>query len=121
MLLVASVFMHSPGSWICSSAKASNITVAAMFVYQTTSTLQPLPYPFLQLRCSELPQLLQSLLGQVETFDRRHILLRRLADAGGDDDGVRLQHDAVVYNLVNGEGDQVVVFNDGPLVDGAPI
>jgi hypothetical protein len=49
-----------------------------------------------------------------------HILGGRPADALHDDGGVGLEDDAVVDDFVDGEGYQVVVLDDGSLVDGLP-
>lgn len=43
---------------------------------------------------------------------------RRLAHALHDDGRVGLEDDAVVYNLIYGEGYKVVALDDGALVDG---
>lgn len=41
-----------------------------------------------------------------------------LAHALNNDGGVGLEDDAVVYNLIHGEGHEVIALNDGALVDG---
>lgn len=46
---------------------------------------------------------------------------RGTADALGDNQRVRLEDDAVVDDLVDGEGDEVVVFDDGAFVDGLSV
>lgn len=48
------------------------------------------------------------------------VLLGRLADSLDDDGGIGLEDDAVVDDLVNCEGHEVVVLNDGPFVYGLP-
>ena len=66
--------------------------------------LQPLSYPLGQLPLSKVPHVHQTLFGEVDVLHRGHVLGRGLADARGDDDGVGLEDDAVVDELVNGEG-----------------
>lgn len=79
--------------------------------------LQPLPYPLRQLPLSKLPRIQESLLRQLDIPHTRHILSRGPANARRDGDGVGLEDDSVVDELVNGQGDEVVVFDDGALVD----
>ena len=95
--------------------------------------LQPLSYPLRQLPLSKVPHVHQTLFGEVDVLHRGHVLGRGLADARGDNDGVGLEDDAVVNELVNGEGlfwsilrvqvlpsrtyHEVVVLDDGALVD----
>jgi hypothetical protein len=64
---------------------------------------QPLSYPLGQLPLSKLPRVQEALFRKVNVLHRGHVLRRRLADTRGDNDGVRLEDDAVVYELVDGE------------------
>ena len=49
-----------------------------------------------------------------------HILRRRPADSLDDDGGIGFKDDAVVDDFVDGKGHEVVVLDDGSLVDGLP-
>lgn len=64
-----------------------------------------LPQSFCQTPLSELPGIHQSLFRQVDVLHVRRIGGRCTADARGDEDGVGLEDDTVVDELVNGEGD----------------
>ena len=83
--------------------------------------LQPLPQPFRQSSSSKVPGVEQALLAKIDVPHVDHVLRRRLADAAGDDDRVRLEDDAVVHDLVKRYRDQVVVFDYGALVDRVPV
>lgn len=78
--------------------------------------LQALPQPIPQLSLTKLRQIIHTLLGQVDTLQVRHILRGRLADSLDNDSGVCFEDDSIVYDLVNGEGDEVVVFDYGAFV-----
>lgn len=98
---------------------------------------QSLSYPLGQLPLSKVPHVHQALFREVDVLHRRHVLGGWLADTRGDDDGVRLEDDAVVDELVDGERlrdgqrgpwmavvhtyHEVVVLNDGALVDRVPV
>lgn len=58
--------------------------------------------------------------GQVDAAEV-DVLGRGAADALNDDGGVRLEDNAVVDNLVNGQRYQVVVLDDGAAVDRLPV
>lgn len=81
---------------------------------------QPLPHPLGQFHFPKLPRVHQPLLAEIDIFHTRHILHGRPADATGDNNGVRFEDDAVVDDFVDGEGDEVVVFDDGAFVRGIP-
>ena len=82
-------------------------------------SLQSLPQPVRQLGLSELRQVVDALLAEVDAAER-HVLRGGLADSLDDDGRVRLQDDAVVDNLVNRERNEVVVLDNCPLVDRLP-
>ena len=82
-----------------------------------TKPLQALSQPVGELRLAQLRQVIHALLAEVDATDGQ-VLRGGAADALHDNRGVRLEDDAVVDNLVNGKGDEVVVFDDGALVDG---
>ena len=46
---------------------------------------------------------------------------RGLADTRRNDDRIRLEHNTVVDDLVDGEGGEVVVLDERALVDGVPV
>lgn len=79
-----------------------------------------LPHPLRQLLLPKLPHVQEALLAQIDILDIRHVLRRGLADSTGNNHGVRLEDDAVVDDFVDGEGDKVVVFDDGAFVGGIP-
>jgi hypothetical protein len=97
---------------------------------------QPLSYPLRQLPLSKVPHVHQALFGEVDVLHRGHVLGRGLADARGNDDGVGLENDAVVDELIDGEGlfwlvlfvqvmvcvtyHEVVVLDDGAFIDRVP-
>lgn len=64
---------------------------------------QSLSYPLGQLPLAKVPHVHQTLFREVNVLHRRHVLRRRFADTRGDNDGVGLEDDAVVYELVDGE------------------
>ena len=80
--------------------------------------LKPLPHPLRELLFPKFPHVQEPLLAQLDSLPTKRILRRSLADPARDDDGIRLEHDAVVDDLVDRERDEVVVFDDGALVDG---
>lgn len=79
-----------------------------------------LPHPLREFELAKLPRIQQALLAQIDVLHGRDILRRRFADATRDDDGVRLEDDAVVDDLVDREGEDVVVFNQGSFIGGVP-
>lgn len=84
------------------------------------NTESQLPHSLREFELAELPRIQQPLLAQIDVLHGRDILRRRFADATRYDDGVRLEDDAVVDDLVDGEGEDVVVFNQGAFIDGVP-
>jgi len=66
-----------------------------------------------------LRQVIDALFAEVDSA-QVHVLAGSLADALDDDSGVGLKDDAVVDYLVDSEGDEVVVLDDGSLVDRLP-
>lgn len=87
-------------------------------VYNDTRhiALQALPYPLAELHLAKLPGIQQTLLAEVDAAHALQILRGRSADARRNDYRVSLEDDAVVDNLVNGQRDEVVVFDNGALV-----
>lgn len=75
--------------------------------------------PVGQFRLAKLGQVVDTLFAEVDAAEV-DILRRRLAHSLNDDGGVGFENDAVVDDLVNSEGNEVVVFNDCALVDGLP-
>ena len=59
---------------------------------------------------TELPGGQETLFRKLNVLHRRHVLRWGLADTRCDNDGVRLKDDAVVYQLVNGEGLSWLVY-----------
>ena len=82
-------------------------------------TLQ-LPHPLRQLPLPKIPHIHDPLLAQIQLLHVRRILLRWPTDPACDDDGIRLEDDAVVDDFVDGEGDEVVVLDQGAFVGGVP-
>lgn len=84
--------------------------------------LQPLTQPVRNLGLAQLRQIVDALFAKgVDAPEVDHVLRRRLAASLHDNGGVRLEDDAVVDELVDQEGDEVVVFDYCPLVDGLPV
>lgn len=81
--------------------------------------LQTLSQPVGELRLAELRQVVDTLFAEINTADLE-VLGRCAADALDNNRGVGLEDDAVVDNLVNGEGNQVIVFDNGTLIDRLP-
>jgi len=75
-----------------------------------------LPHPLRELPLPKIPHIQQALLTQIQLLDIRRILLRRPADPPRHHHGIRLQDDAVVDDLVDGKGDEVVVLDEGAFV-----
>ncbi len=80
-----------------------------------------LPHPLRQLSLPEIPHVHNPLLAEIQFLHIRRILLRGFGDATGDDDGVGFQDDAVVDDLVDAEGDQVVVLYQSAFVGGVSV
>ena len=81
---------------------------------------QPLSEPLAQFRFAELVKLQETFFAQIDALHVGRILRRWAGDSAGDDYRVGLEDDAVVDDLVDGEGGQVVVLDDGALVDRVP-
>lgn len=79
-----------------------------------------LPQPLRQTPLSKLPGIHQTLFGQVDALQVRCIRSRSATDAGGDQHWIGFQNDSIVDNLIDGQGDQVVVLDDCALVGCAP-
>lgn len=84
-----------------------------------TNSLQTLSQPVCQFRLAELRQIVDALFAEVDAADGE-VLCGCAADALDDDCGIGLENDAVVDDFVNGEGDEVVVFDNGALVHRLP-
>lgn len=84
-----------------------------------TTPLQTLSQPVRQFRLAQLGEVVDTLFAEVDAAEV-HVLRRRLADSLHDDGRVGLEDDAVVNDLVNGEGDKVVVLDDCALIDRLP-
>ncbi len=81
--------------------------------------LQTLPQPVGELGLAELRQIVDTLFAKIDATDLE-VLGRCAADALDYDRGVGLEDDAVVNNLVNGKRNEVVVFDNGALVNRLP-
>lgn len=66
-------------------------------------------------------QLEQTLFAQVDALHVGGVLRGRLGNSAGDDYGVGLEDDAVVDDLVDREGGEVVVLDECALVDGVSV
>ena len=84
----------------------------ACYRYLTSSPSKSLPQPIPQLRLPKLRQIIHALLTQINALQLRHILRRRLADSLHNNRRVGLEDNAIVDDLVNSEGDEVVVLDD---------
>ena len=80
-------------------------------------SLHALPHPVHQLRLSKLRQVVDALLAEGVNAAEVHVLRWRLADPLDDDGRVRLKDNAVVDDLVHGERNQIVVLQEGSLID----
>lgn len=67
------------------------------------SISKTLSYPLGQLPLSKVPHVHQPLLGEVNVLHRGHVLRRWLADTRSNNDGVGLEDDSIVYQLIDGE------------------
>lgn len=77
--------------------------------------------PVCDLGLAQLGQIVDTLFAKgVDAPEVDNVLRRRLAASLHDNSGVRLEDDAVVDELVDEEGDEVVVFDYCPLVDRLP-
>lgn len=81
--------------------------------------LQPLAKPIRELRLAELRQVVNTLFAEIDAA-QGNVLGGRTADPLDDDGRVGLQDDAVVDNFINGQRDEVVVFDNGPLINRLP-
>lgn len=80
-----------------------------------------LPQALGQTALAELPRIHQTLLGEVDVLHVGRIGGGGTADPRGDHDGVSFEENSVVDDLVDGEGNKVVVLDDGTLVGGTPV
>lgn len=69
-----------------------------------------LSHPLGQFILAKFKQIVNALLTEVHTLDIGDILRRCPADPARHDHRINLQYDTVVDDLVDGEGDEVVVF-----------
>jgi hypothetical protein len=80
-----------------------------------------LPESLAQFRFAELVQFQETLFAQIDALHVGRVLRGRARDSAGDNHGVGLEDDAVVDDLVDGEGSQVVVLDERALVDGVSV
>ena len=80
-------------------------------------SLHALPHPVHQLRLSELRQVVDALLAEGINAAEVHVLRWRLADTLDNDGRVRLKDNAVIDDLVYSERNQIVVLQEGSLID----
>jgi hypothetical protein len=78
---------------------------------------QTLPQPIPQLGLPKLRQVIHTLLTQINALQLCHILRRRLANPLHDDRWIRLEDNAIIDNLVDRQGNQIIILNNGALVD----
>lgn len=78
------------------------------------------PHKLNALLFAKLPQILNALLAQINILHVRGVLCRCPRNSAGHHDGVRFQHDSVIYNLIDGQCDKIVILNDGALVCRVP-
>jgi hypothetical protein len=76
-----------------------------------------LPQPIPQLGLPKLRQVIHTLLTQINALQLCHILRRRLANPLHDDRWIRLEDNAIIDNLVDRQGNQIIILNNGALVD----
>lgn len=81
--------------------------------------LQPLAKPICELRLAELRQVVNTLFAEIDAA-QGNVLGGRAADPLDDDGRVGLQDDAIVDNFINGQRDEVVVFDNGSLINRLP-
>ena len=81
--------------------------------------LQSLSQPVGQFRLAQLCQVVDALFAEVDAANGE-VLCGCAADALDNDCGISFEDDAVVDDFVNGERGEVVVFDNGALVDGLP-
>jgi hypothetical protein len=97
------------------------LSIAFHPISQNLTRSQPLPEPLAQFRLAKLVQLQETFFAQINALHVGRVLRRWAGDSAGDDYRVGLEDDAVVDDLVDGEGGQVVVLDEGALVDGVPV
>jgi hypothetical protein len=79
-----------------------------------------LAHPLNELPLTKVPDVPQAFLRQIDTLNRGHILHGRTADTRGDDNRVRFQNDSIIHNLIDSQGNKVVVLDDGAAVGRVP-
>jgi hypothetical protein len=87
--------------------------------FKSQAGSEALSEPVCKLGLSELGEIIDTLFTEVDAADL-DILSGCFAHALDDDSGIGLEDNAVVDDLVNGEGDKVVVLDNGALVNGLP-
>ena len=80
-----------------------------------------LPQALSETALAELPRIHQTLLGEVDVLHVGRIGGGGAADSRSDHDRVGFEDDSVIDDLVDSEGNKVVVLDDGTLVGGAPV
>jgi hypothetical protein len=77
------------------------------------SISKTLSYPLGQLPLSKVPHVHQPLLREVNVLHRSHVLRRWLADTRSNNNGVGLEDDSIVYQLIDGERLTTSVMRSG--------
>lgn len=76
-----------------------------------------MPEPLAKLRFAELVQLEETLFAEIHALHVGCVLRRRAGHTACDDYRVCFEDDAIVDDLVDSEGGEVVVFDERALVD----
>lgn len=80
-----------------------------------------LPQTISKSALAKLPRIHQTLLRQIDVLHVGRILGRSTADTRGNEHRISLENDSIVDDLVNSEGNKVVVLDDSALVGGTPV
>jgi hypothetical protein len=75
-----------------------------------------LPQPIPQLRLSKLRKIVHSLFTKINPLQLGNILRRRLANSLHNNRRIRFEDNSIIDNLVNSQGNEVIVFNYSALI-----
>lgn len=103
------------------SPNSNSLPIPANLSPARDTRSESLSQPITQLGLPKLRQIVHALLTQINALQLRDVLCRCSADTLHDDGGIRFEDDAVVDDLVDSEGDKVVVFDYGAFVYRLPI
>ena len=79
-----------------------------------------LSHPLGQFVFAKLEQVINTLFAEVHALDVRDVLRWCPADPARHDHRIHFQYDPVIDNLVNGEGDEIVIFYQSAFVRRVP-